>query len=108
MSHEVNICQLLGKPGLTRYRKDTIKDNCGEQFRQDYLLPALQEHKHVTLNLNGYNRYARSWLNDVIEGLIVDEGMNPIELKERLVIKHDLLPNVVEFCNEFIEKYIRG
>lgn len=108
MSHEVNICKLLGKPGHTRYRKDTTKENSGEQFRQEYLLPALQEYQEVTLNLNGYNRYARSWLNEVIEGLIVDEGMSPIELKERLTIKHDLLPTVVEFCNEFIEKHIRG
>lgn len=57
-----------------------------KRIRTEILVPALKEHAKVNLDLGGYNRWTRSFLNEAIAGLIREDGYTRNELKERLVI----------------------
>ncbi|OCG76746.1 STAS-like domain-containing protein [Gilliamella sp. Occ4-3] len=71
-------------------RDDTDdKENNGKLFRENYLVPALKQYDNVIVDLNGYNRYGRSFLDEAFAGLIRDEGFSYDELKTKLKIKHD-------------------
>jgi hypothetical protein len=67
-----------------RYRKHGPWS--GEEFRDDYLLPALQESRHVTVYLDGTAGYAGSFLEEAFGGLIRERGFTLPELRQRLAI----------------------
>lgn len=105
MSYVINFLEALGgKPANTRHRKDAVNSQymSGEEFREDVLIPALKEHEHVTIDMNGYNRYGRSFMHEIIAGLIFAEGMSNDEVKKRVTLKHDLLPSFIDTCNGFM------
>jgi hypothetical protein len=75
----------------------------GEVFRQKHLTPALKEFDHVTVDLTGYNRYGRSFLDEAFGGLIREEGFTSEDLEKRLTLKHDLVPSILDVINKRIE-----
>jgi hypothetical protein len=92
-----------------RYAADA--DGCeftsGEVFRHKLLAPALRNNDHVTVDLTGYNRYGRSFLDEAFGGLIREENFTSSELKENLTIKHDLVPSILDVIENRINAAIR-
>lgn len=78
----------------------------GIEVRQQIVLPLLKAHDQLVINLTGYNRYSRGFLNEMVEGLIVDENMSPELVKKKLHIIHDDVASIVEQCNQYIDKHI--
>ena len=67
-----------------RYRAHGLKS--GEEFRDDYLVPALNETDHVTVNLDGTDGYAGSFLEEAFGGLIRSRGFTLEQLRHKLTI----------------------
>jgi hypothetical protein len=87
-----------------RYRDDA--DGCdltsGQTFREDILVPALEKFDHVVVDLTGYNRYGRSFLDEAFGGLIREAGLTSSFLEKKLTFKHDLVGRVVDVIDERI------
>lgn len=58
----------------------------GEQFRDDYLVPALQSARHVTVLLDDTAGYAGSFLEEAFGGLVRVRGFALPDLRQRLTI----------------------
>jgi len=58
----------------------------GEEFRDDYLAPALREHDHVEVILDGALGYGSSFLEEAFGGLIRVAKFTKLELDQKLSI----------------------
>lgn len=87
-----------------RYIDDApgCKDTAGEVFRKRILVDAIKDNDYVIVDLTGYNRYGRSFLDEAFGGLISREGMTKELLDKKLSIKHDLNQKFVDIANERI------
>ncbi|MBY7906184.1 STAS-like domain-containing protein [Vibrio fluvialis] len=87
-----------------RYKKDApgCEFTAGEVFREKILVPALNENEHVIVDLTGYNRYGRSFLDEAFGGLISRAGFTKEQLDSKLTIQHDHVENFVTIANERI------
>jgi hypothetical protein len=87
-----------------RYKDDApgCDKTSGEVFRNSILIEALESHDKVIVDLTGYNRYGRSFLDEAFGGLISRSGLTKALLDEKLVIKHDTVPSFVATANERI------
>jgi hypothetical protein len=85
---------------------------CGKKFREEHLAPALDkaiaENAHVTVDLTGYNRYGRSFLDEAFGGLIRESGFSGKDVKDRITYKHDHLKTIISIINDRIEAAIDG
>lgn len=72
----------------------------GSVFRDKILAPALRKYDHVTVDLTGYNRYGRSFLDEAFAGLIRVSGFNYEDLKQRLTYKHDMVSSIISIIDE--------
>jgi len=88
-----------------RYKSDGpgCEYTSGETFRVDILAPALREHEAVIVDLTGYNRYGRSFLDEAFGGLIREEGFTSSDLEKKLTYKHDLVGRIIDVIDERIE-----
>lgn len=75
----------------------------GEAFRKNILFEALQQNDEVIVDLTGYNRYGRSFLDEAFGGLISRAGLKKSELDKKLTVKHDDVENFVTIVNERIQ-----
>lgn len=81
-----------------RYSRDVQPgetDASGERFREEYLIPALRENDKVIVDLTGYNRYARSFLDEAFAGLISSGEFTLADLRQKLEYRHENLPSIV-------------
>ncbi len=99
--YTINVAKEFTNRPFGRYRQDDSKRSA-EVFREDILIPAMQKHDHVVVDLSGSNYYGSSFLEEVFGGL-VRAGFKEDALKERLEIIHDELPSVVTEANEYIK-----
>ena len=76
----------------------------GEVFRDKYLAPALKEYELVVVDLTGFNRYGRSFLDEAFGGLIRESGFTKSTLDKQLVYVHDDLTSVIAIIDERILK----
>lgn len=106
----LNIIQDYSSSPYGRYSHEVQKgeeDTTGERFRKKYLIPALQEYQKVHVNLTGYNRYARSFIDEAFAGLISSGEFTLADLKDRLTYEHKDLPSIEALIKdrmEFAEK----
>ncbi|EGR0546434.1 STAS-like domain-containing protein [Vibrio cholerae] len=93
-----------------RYATDApgCEKSSGEVFRK-MLVKALNENDRVIVDLTGYNRYGRSFLDEAFGGLISREQFSKEILDKKLKIKHDTVENFVTIANERIDaaEYMR-
>ncbi|ABV88998.1 STAS-like domain-containing protein [Shewanella pealeana] len=75
----------------------------GEVFRDKVLAPALRDYDLVHVDLTGYNRYGRSFLDEAFGGLIRESGFNYQELKEKLTYDHESVKSILQVIDERIE-----
>ncbi|AAW86535.1 hypothetical protein VF_2040 [Aliivibrio fischeri ES114] len=87
-----------------RYAKDApgCEKSSGEVFRKQCLVPALREFDSVLVDLTGYNRYGRSFLDEAFGGLISREHFTKAELDKKLTVKHDDVESFISIINERI------
>jgi hypothetical protein len=87
-----------------RYKTDApgCELTSGEAFRQNILAPALSDNDHIVVDLTGYNRYGRSFLDEAFGGLIREEGFTSEELSNKLTYKHDLVGRIIDLIDERI------
>ncbi|WP_081609274.1 STAS-like domain-containing protein [Pseudomonas sp. CBZ-4] len=78
---------------FSRYRKDG--GNSAEEFRCDHLIPALEQHQLIVLDLNGVIGFPTSWTEEVFGGLVREHGFTTNELRERLSI--DVKDKLIEY-----------
>ena len=84
-------------------RYATDGDYSGEVFRESILAPALKENDEVIVDLSGYNRYGRSFLDEAFGGLIRASGFRKANLRTRLKFKHDLVKSIEEVIADRID-----
>lgn len=78
----INIAQNFSRFPGGRHRTDGRFS--GEEFREDFLLPALRQHDRVIVNLDGVAGLPSSFLEEAFGGL-VRRGLNAKELASRLL-----------------------
>jgi hypothetical protein len=88
-----------------RYKGDApgCELTAGEVFREKILVNALNTYDRVIVDLTGYNRYGRSFLDEAFGGLISRSGFTKKQLEDKLVIKHDSVENFVTTALERIQ-----
>ncbi len=83
-----------------RYLSDS---NCsGQGFRIEVLAPAMRAYDKVHVDLDGYNRYGRSFLDEAFGGLIREEGFTKEELDLKLTYSHSLVKSIELVISERI------
>ena len=82
-------------------------DACGENYRNKILVPALHQYYKVHVNLTGYNRYGRSFLDEAFGGLIREADFSGEEISDKLSYSHDLLQSLIEVIDDRIDAAIR-
>ncbi|MEL7291528.1 MAG: STAS-like domain-containing protein [Pseudomonadota bacterium] len=89
-----------------RYIEDCpdCNETSGQVFRDKHLAPALRDFDKVIVNLTGYNRYGRSFLDESFGGLIRKCGFTKEQLDQKLVYVHDDLTSVIAIIDERIQK----
>ncbi|MGF1719485.1 STAS-like domain-containing protein [Vibrio kyushuensis] len=87
-----------------RYKDDApgCELTAGEVFRENVLVKALNENDTVIVDLTGYNRYGRSFLDEAFGGLISRGKFTKAQLDDKLTVKHDTVQNFVNTINERI------
>lgn len=98
----ITIINDFSKKPFGRYHKDG-GDNCGENFRNDCLLPALKDYHFVHVILTGYNRYGRSFIDEAFGGLIREDDYKLQELNERLTYEHADVKSIESLIKERLE-----
>lgn len=98
----IKVVRDFSKRPYGRY-PETDGEFCGKNFREKLLAPRLREHDKVHIDLDGYNRYGRSFLDEAFGGLIREEGFTLEELKKKLTYSHTLVPTIEKLITERIE-----
>lgn len=92
-----------------RYKNDApgCELTSGQTFREDILAPALKMYDHVTVDLTGYNRYGRSFLDEAFGGLVREEGFSAEEVRSKLSFKHDEVKSIEVVIQDRINAAIK-
>ncbi|WP_241810576.1 STAS-like domain-containing protein [Vibrio crassostreae] len=87
-----------------RYVTDcpTCHETSGESFREKHLVPALRDFDKVTVDLTGFNRYGRSFLDESFGGLIRKCDFTKSQLDKKLKYIHNDLTSIITIIDERI------
>ncbi|MBJ2225721.1 STAS-like domain-containing protein [Pseudomonas carnis] len=96
----INVVNDFSKKPYGRYPNE---GDCGQDFRQKLLVPALNAHQKVHVVLDGYNRYGRSFLDEAFGGLIREEGFKWADLKSRLTYTHSKVKSIESLIEERLD-----
>jgi hypothetical protein len=83
-----------------RFREDG--PGSGQEFREDFLLPALKSFDRVIVNFDGVAGYAASFLEESFGGAVVELGLETVQNKLDIKISDD--PNLKVTIAEFMRK----
>jgi hypothetical protein len=61
----------------------------GEEFYDDYLLPALEEHRTIQVDLNDASALAPSFLDESFGRLMKDFGKETYDLRVKIILDDD-------------------
>lgn len=86
-----------------RYRSDG--DYSGEDFRESVLIPALEQHARIVVDLDGVLGYTTSFLEEAFGGLVRRIGPS---VRDRVRVVSPLKPQRAEKAQEYIERAIRA
>lgn len=101
----INVVKDFHEKPYGRYKNDApgCELTSGETFRETILAPALREYDSVVVDLTGYNRYGRSFLDEAFGGLIREEGFSSSELEQKLKYRHDVVGRIIDVISERLE-----
>jgi len=95
----INIADEFSKVPYGRYPDDG--ENNGERFRNEFLVPSLNEFEKIIVELDGTRGYGSSFLDEAFGGLIRKNIIN----KENLLSKLEIVSKFESYKLE-IESYI--
>lgn len=101
MGQSINLAKQFSTYPFGRYPKHG-PDN-GERFRLEYLEPALRAGGVVTVDISGARGLAPSFLEEAFGGLI-RAGFTKADLDQRLVIRSEVDPSLVEEVKGYIDE----
>ncbi len=73
-------------------------DFSGEEFRKDFLEPALADYDRVILDLNGVFSFPPSFIDEAFGALVDDRGLDYV--RERLILQLEDSSVALEAINE--------
>lgn len=97
----INIAEQFSDMPYGRYPIDG-PDN-GERFRKELLLPAVENHDVVIVEMDGVMGYGSSFLDEAFAGLYRSEGISKDVLKKKLQLKCEL-KYIVESVWQYIDE----
>ena len=98
--NEIQIARDFTRYPAGRYRADG--DYSGEVFREEFLKPVLEEHRHVIVDFDGAMGYGSSFLEEAFGGLVRD-GYSKDLILDTFEFKSSDTSIIME-----IEEYIKG
>ena len=104
--HIINVVRDFSPTSYGRYARELQPNEenvTGERFRDEFLIPALNQFDKVHVELTGYNRYGPSFIDEAFGGLISVKHFTLEDIHNRLTYSHDLLPSIVELITRRIE-----
>jgi hypothetical protein len=78
----------------------------GEEFRDDFLVPALHTYERVIVDLDGVEGYASSFLEEAFGGLVREAGYTQDQLRSQLEIR--TVDPKFEIFRRLVEQHIRA
>ncbi|HHW4136600.1 TPA: STAS-like domain-containing protein [Yersinia enterocolitica] len=78
----------------------------GEEFRDEYLIPALEKYDEVTVNLDGVFGYGSSFLEEAFGGLVRKQ----IEKSKIISLKNNLIStdaSIIDEINIYIDEALQ-
>jgi len=84
-------------------RTDSDGEFNGAAFREKVLVPALKKYERVHVDLTGYNRYGRSFLDESFGGLIREDNYTLEQLSKVLTYSHDLVKSIEAVIRDRLE-----
>lgn len=81
----INIANEFSKVPYGRYPDDG--DYSGERFRNEYLVPSLNDYDKVIIELDGARGYGSSFLDEAFGGLIREKIISKSDLLDKLEIR---------------------
>lgn len=81
---KISIAEDFTKAPAGRYKTDGPYS--GERFRDDFLIPALQDADRVIVDLDNTLGYGSSFLEEAFGGLIREKGFTLDEIKKKIEI----------------------
>jgi len=89
-THTIKVVKDFNPQPYGRYNDDApgCEETSGQAFREKVLVPALRKYDHVVVDLTGYNRYGRSFLDEAFGGLVRESGFSGDELSRKLEYFH--------------------
>ena len=97
----INVIKDFNSKPYGRYPDDGA--GCGENFRK-YLAGFLKEYDLVHVELTGYNRYGRSFIDEAFGGLIRVEGYTLSQLKKKLTYTDKDIKSIETLIDERLNK----
>lgn len=82
--------------------------NSGEKFRKSILENAFSSGNRVFIDLDGTSGYGSSFLDEAFGGLVRESGFNPTDIINRIEIKSDDDPALIEDILNSIREARRG
>lgn len=104
-TYTINVTKDFGRKPYGRYAEDGEWN--GGKFRV-LLAEKLRENEYVHVNLDGYNRYGRSFLDEAFGGLIREEGFTYEYLQEHLTYSHSLVKSIESLIDDRIQAAARN
>ena len=86
MKHKLKIADFSEYPG-GRYRKYSV--DSGEEFREDYLIPALEKHDLVEIDISQVYTYAPGFVDEITAGVIREGHLTHKEFCRRISFVSD-------------------
>jgi hypothetical protein len=94
------IAKEFSKFPFARYKRQS--DTSAEQFRDEILVPALQQHERVTINLDGTEGYGSSWLDESFGGIVRMGIYSREDLQYKLSYVSEEDPSYIDEIKQYI------
>ncbi|WP_405118443.1 STAS-like domain-containing protein [Pseudomonas leptonychotis] len=82
----------------------------GESFKifLEEKIKRLQDDEFLTIDLSGFNRYDRSFIDEAFGGLIRSKSITPEKFNSKVKYKHKELPSIEALIKERIKSAIES
>ena len=82
--HKIDVATDFSPTPGGRYHSDGPHN--GEDFRENFLIPALGEHGRIEVNLDGARGYPSSFLDEAFAGLVRKKGWSKKQFSEKVFL----------------------
>ena len=97
--HTINVAR-----DFSKYPAGDTKESgpySGQHFREDVLLPALQAHEEVIVELDGVRGYPTEWVDKAFSSLLIDPGIPNGRFLHFVSSDDDLIDEIITAVHQF-------